>query len=573
MINFRTAFWQNFMSTGNVGTTIRLDGAPTTLIIGKNGHGKSTLLDVLCFALYGKAFRNITKNQLINSVNGKACKVAVEFDTEGKNYKVVRGIKPNLFEIYIEGKLVQQDAATKDYQKILEKQILKMNQKTFTQVVILGSSSFTPFMKLGASHRREVIEDILDIKIFSTMGVVLKDKVSETKTELAEVTQKIANLKTQIEAQRNLIEVMKKSKEDSTKETTEKIDIYKRRIEALEKDVTILEGQIKDKTAEIDAMTQTILAEQPAVDVLRDLQSSMKTWSDEREFYMTHDECPTCKQGIDADHKAHTIEDIEGAMDIGEENIKTFTARVDALKKLARECQDKKDELRQLEIDRAGITSEIKSIRQNIVDAEDSLVAQAADTGDLDAEKGKLKILAAAITSLLEEKIELTEKRNLQEVATALLKDSGIKTNVVREYLPLMNKLINKYLQVQDSFIQFEIDEQFEETIKSRYRDEFSYASFSEGERQRIDLAILFTWRQIARMKNSANTNLLILDEVMDGSLDTEGNDSAQDLIDALAKDGTHVFVVTHSVDKHIDKFDRTLKFEKKGNYSQMTQL
>lgn len=573
MINFRTAFWQNFMSTGNVGTTIRLDGAPTTLIIGKNGHGKSTLLDVLCFALYGKAFRNITKNQLINSVNGKACKVAVEFDTEGKNYKVVRGIKPNLFEIYIEGKLVQQDAATKDYQKILEKQILKMNQKTFTQVVILGSSSFTPFMKLGASHRREVIEDILDIKIFSTMGVVLKDKVSETKTELAEVTQKIANLKTQIEAQRNLIEVMKKSKEDSSLEYANKIDIAKRRIEALEKDVAILDTQISDCTSVIAKLTQEIKDGQVIIDVMRDLKAEIERSEKAKEFYDLHDECPTCQQELSVLHKVNSVKRLDEVILNCRHGEEEMIVKRKALMDTIQENKNKTDELQQLQIDRAGIQSELRTLRQSIKDIEYDIQVQAADTGDIDHEKSKLKSLAASITTLLEEKIELTEKRNLQEVATALLKDSGIKTNVVREYLPLMNKLINKYLQVQDSFIQFEIDEQFEETIKSRYRDEFSYASFSEGERQRIDLAILFTWRQIARMKNSANTNLLILDEVMDGSLDTEGNDSAQDLIDALAKDGTHVFVVTHSVDKHIDKFDRTLKFEKKGNYSQMTQL
>jgi len=572
MINFEDVFWQNFLSTGNAGTKISLNGAPTTLVIGKNGHGKSTLLDALCFALFGKPFRNITKNQLVNSVNGKACKVCVNFKTEGKHYEVTRGIKPNLFEIKIDGKLLQQDAATKDYQKVLETQILKFNHKTFTQVVILGASSFTPFMKLPAGHRREVIEDILDIKIFSTMGVVLKEKVAEAKTALADINLNIASLKNQIESQRSFIDLMKKSKEDNTADLEHKIDNNNRRIEALEKDLTILEDQMQAKKLELESFSFKEDLEKVNSDIRQKISRLQEVMS-ELSFFENHDECSVCRQGIDTEHKHEINEKLES------ERQDIHISR-NELKIKQQELIDKSNQfdqcyadLQQLQIDHSGIQSEVRTIRRQTVDYENQIKELSANTGDIDKEKVKLKTLAAAITAMLEEKIELTEKRNLQEVASTLLKDSGIKTNVVREYLPLMNKLINKYLQVQDSFIQFELDEQFEETIKSRYRDEFSYASFSEGERQRIDLSILFTWRQIARMKNSANTNLLILDEVMDGSLDDEGNDSAQDLINALAADGTHVFVVSHSVDKHIDKFARVLKFEKKGNYSAMAEL
>lgn len=572
MINFEDVFWQNFLSTGNAGTKISLNGAPTTLVIGKNGHGKSTLLDALCFALFGKPFRNITKNQLVNSVNGKACKVCVNFKTEGKHYEVTRGIKPNLFEIKVDGKLLQQDAATKDYQKVLETQILKFNHKTFTQVVILGASSFTPFMKLPAGHRREVIEDILDIKIFSTMGIVLKEKVAEAKTALADINLNIASLKTQIESQRSFIEIMKKSKEDNTADLEHKIDNNDRRIEALNKDLDILTEQMTKKQANLSAADY----KKPLSNVERQLTeatSDIQRIRSDLSFFENHDECSVCKQSIDDDHKHSITEKLEAERLSLITKKSELTAEKAAIETYLDRYNQVFDELQQLQIDFSGIQSEVRTIERQTKDYRNQISDIGTNTGDIDKEKAKLKTLATAITALLEEKIELTEKRNLQEVASTLLKDSGIKTNVVREYLPLMNKLINKYLQVQDSFIQFELDEQFEETIKSRYRDEFSYASFSEGERQRIDLSILFTWRQIARMKNSANTNLLILDEVMDGSLDDEGNDSAQDLINALAADGTHVFVVSHSVDKHIDKFERVLKFEKKGNYSAMTEL
>jgi DNA repair exonuclease SbcCD ATPase subunit len=550
-----------------------LDASPTTLIIGKNGHGKSTLLDALCFGLFGKPFRNITKGQLVNSVNGKACKVVVRFETEGKEYSVTRGIKPNLFEIHVDGKLLQQDAATKDYQKVLESQILKYTHKTFTQVVILGASSFTPFMKLPAGHRREVIEDILDIKIFSTMGSVLKEKVAEVKSSLADINLNISVLKGQIESQRALIEVIKKSKEDSTKESKDKIEVYNRRIEALEKDVSILETQSEEKNARLIALNEDIMLGQQVLSVINDLRYGVKQAEEELKFFKENGDCPTCKQNIDGEHKHDSIERLKATIEDLKQGEEDLVEKQLIYGRNVQEAKKLQMELQEIQIDRASIQSEIRSVKRNITETEALIREQAADTADIDHEKSKLKSLAASITTLLEEKIELTEKRNLQEVASTLLKDSGIKTNIVREYLPLMNKLINKYLQVQDSFIQFELDEQFEETIKSRYRDEFTYASFSEGERQRIDLSILFTWRQIARMKNSANTNLLILDEVMDGSLDDEGNDSAQDLINALAADGTHVFVVSHSVDKHIEKFNRVLSFEKKGNYSTMSAI
>lgn len=573
MINFETIEWRNFLSTGNVPTKIALNGASTTLVIGKNGHGKSTLLDALCFALYGKPFRNITKPQLVNSINGKACKVEVEFKTEGKQYRIVRGIKPNVFEMFVDGTLISQEAALKDYQKTLEKQILKMNYKTFTQVVILGSSSFTPFMKLSAGHRREVIEDILDIKIFSTMSSVLKEKVAELKESIADAEHRIGNLKSRLASQKNLIDVMKNSKEDKKTDYENKIGINERRIEALEKDLEIIDTQIEAKNDNIDAFGDPY----GDIDYLQKKIAEL-TFENERvvkefDFFVDHDECPSCRQGISTEHKETMMHSLGGHQSSLATQLIDNHMLIEDRNAEVVEINGLKQAIQQLKIDAASIKSEIKTLKAQTTEYRKSLEAEEKDTGDIDAEKAKLKQMAADITALLESKIEMSETRTLQEVSATLLKDSGIKTTIIKEYLPLMNKLINKYLQVQDLYVQFEIDEQFDETIKSRHRDEFTYASFSEGERQRIDLAILFTWREIARLKNSANTNLLILDEVMDGSLDGDGIDSAQSLIDALASDGTNVTVVSHSVDQHIEKFNRVLKFEKKNDYSLMAEV
>lgn len=573
MIKFKLVKWVNFLSTGSAGTTVKLDGVSTTLVVGSNGHGKSTMLDALCFSLYGKPFRNITKNQLINSVNGKGTIVEIEFETEGKIYKVRRGIKPNIFEILEDGNLITQDAALKDYQKVLEKQILKMNHKTFTQVIILGSSSFTPFMKLTAANRREVIEDILDIKIFSTMGNVNKDKVAETKTNLSQVDLDIKTVKNQVTSQSELIALVKKNKQDNTQEYKDKIEINNRRVEALDKDVSILETQISEQEilrAAIGNPDTEYLLINNEVGSNRRL---IKDYSESIEFYQSHDECPSCKQGIEHDHKTTVVHKLQSKVDELNKLVREKLKEQEQLSLKIEEASNINSGIQQLKIDLRGIETEIKTIKRQTGEYQSVIEGIDNNTGDLDAEKLKLKTLASKATKLFEQKIELTETRNLQEIASTLLKDSGIKTTIIREYLPLMNQLINKYLEAQDSFIQFEINEQFEETIKSRHRDEFSYASFSEGERQRIDLAILFTWRQIAKLKNSANTNLLVLDEVMDGSLDPEGNDSAQALLEMLAKDGTNIFVISHSVEKHIDKFERVLQFKKTGNYSILSEL
>jgi DNA repair exonuclease SbcCD ATPase subunit len=432
MIIFKSISWKNFLSTGNSPNKVLLNKSPTTLVIGKNGEGKSTILDALCFSLFGKPFRNINKGQLVNSINQKGCVVEIEFEISGREYKIIRGIKPNIFEIYLNGEMINQDAASRDYQKVLEQQILKLNYKTFTQVVILGSASFVPFMQLSSLQRREVIEDILDIRIFSTMNTLLKEKINETKDEIAK------------------------------------------------------------------AEAETILS--------------------------------------NLNQKLSTITEIQSKITDKNIELSTRNSTVTLLNKQVKEMQ-----------------AEVESTK--------------TDTTNIDEEKRKLKDLAKSAMEKITTKTTLQEQRNLEEVASILLKDTGIKTAIIREYLPAMNKLINKYLQAMDAYIHFELDESFNEIVKSRHRDDFTYASFSEGEKMRIDLSILFTWRQIAKMKNSVNTNLLLLDEIFDSSLDTAGTDYFLNLMNQFGEN-TNIFVISHKGDQLFEKFRSVIKFEKRNDFS-----
>lgn len=571
MIIFESIEWKNFLSTGNSSNKILLNKSTTTLIIGKNGEGKSTILDALCFALFGKPFRNINKGQLINSINGKNCLVEIKFNVNSKNYKVIRGIKPNKFEIWCDDVLVNQDAAAKDYQKVLEQQILKLNYKTFTQVVILGSASFVPFMQLSSGQRREVIEDILDIRIFSTMNQLLKEKASDTKSEIAQIENKVANAKTKVEAQNAIIKTIQDARSNNIRSIEEKIERSLKEVERNQLEVDDLVRQIGDLKGKVEGQEKVKSDLKKAEEVRSKFLQKAETCEHHKEFFDSHDVCPSCSQDIPDDHKQKIIHDLNAKIADQnskvqelEEVLKSLNSRLENYNEIISKITEKNIEL-------STKNSAVSIINRQISDLEREVEAHKADTTNVDAEKAKLKQLAADAMELIKKKTALQEHRNLEEVAGLLLKDTGIKTAIIREYLPVMNKLINKYLNAMDAYIHFELDESFNEIVKSRHRDEFTYASFSEGEKMRIDLAILFTWRQIAKMKNSVNTNLLLLDEIFDSSLDTAGTDYFLNLMNQLG-DNTNIFVISHKGDVLFDKFRSVIKFEKRNDFSVIAQ-
>jgi len=567
MIVFKSVQWQNFLSTGNAANKVLLNKSSTTLIIGKNGEGKSTILDALCFSLFGKPFRNINKNQLINSINGKKCIVEIEFSIGSKEYKIIRGIKPNIFEIWQNGELLNQDAASRDYQKILEQQILKLNYKTFTQVVILGSASFVPFMQLPPGQRREVIEDILDIRIFSTMNQLLKEKAQETKDEIIRIENEIKSAKDKVESQQTLIQTISNAKAESIKAVQTKIDANNAQISTTQSEIDNIVAEITTLKTRITGKEKLSEDIEKAKQLKTKLDEKVETCEHNAEFFTEHDVCPSCSQDIPEDHKQKIIHDLHNKM---QENNKKISDLQGALTTLTTKLEDINtiiDEITTKNIDLSTKNSTVTLLNKQIKDLETEIETNKADTTNLDEEKAKLKQLAKDALDKITTKNSLQETRNLEEVASILLKDTGIKTAIIREYLPVMNKLINKYLNSMDAYIHFELDEAFNEIVKSRHRDDFTYASFSEGEKMRIDLAILFTWRQIAKMKNSVNTNLLILDEIFDSSLDTAGTDYFLTLMNSFGEN-SNIFVISHKGDQLFDKFRSVIKFEKRNDFS-----
>jgi DNA repair exonuclease SbcCD ATPase subunit len=567
LIIFKSVTWQNFLSTGNSPNKVLLNKSPTTLIIGKNGEGKSTILDALCFSLFGKPFRNINKSQLVNSINGKKCLVEIEFSVGSKEYKVVRGIKPNIFEIYLNGELVNQDAASRDYQKVLEQQILKLNYKTFTQVVILGSASFVPFMQLPPSQRREVIEDILDIRIFSTMNTLLKEKAQETKEAILTIENEIKSAKDKVDAQQTIIQTISTAKTESINALRAKISSNNAQVAAAQSEIGLLVSEINTLKESISGKEKLSEDIEKAKQLKSKLNQKVETCEQDAEFFDDNDVCPSCAQGIPHEHKQKVISDLKTKMEENNKKISdlegvlsTLTVRLETINSIIDQITDKNIEM-------STKNSTVTLLNKQISELEEEIKASAADTKNIDEEKAKLKQLAKDALDKITAKTNLQEQRNLEEVASVLLKDTGIKTAIIREYLPVMNKLINKYLNAMDAYIHFELDEAFNESVKSRFRDDFTYASFSEGEKMRIDLAILFTWRQIAKMKNSVNTNLLLLDEIFDSSLDTAGTDYFLNLMNSFGEN-SNIFVISHKGDQLFDKFRSVIKFEKRNDFS-----
>lgn len=568
MIQFKTVRWKNFLSTGNVFTEVKLDKSKSTLIVGQNGAGKSTILDAISFALYNKPFRKINKPQLINSINNKDAVVEIEFTVGRDAYKVIRGIKPNLFEIYKNSILMNQDSANRDYQDVLEKTILKLNHRSFSQVVVLGSSTYVPFMQLPANQRREVIEDLLDIQIFTSMNNILKEKVSANKAEVTEAKYAADLCSEKIAMEQKYLASIRKDKDS-------RIEANKLKIKEIAKTIVELHKSIKDYQQEYIALELDVGDEDEVLKQANELSDNRvrlydRMFSLEKEIKFFHDNenCPTCKQGIDhnfkesaVSNKTNTLASIKEELEIIEIDQIQITSRLNDIKDIHQGMIKVNEQIK-------VVMTQIQSEKRNYktLEAENESLSKEKDT----AESTATLLALQEELAVIEAKREALSKRNaVLSAASALLKDGGIKTKIIRQYIPIMNKLINKYLAAMDFFVHFELDEQFNEKIKSRFRDEFSYNSFSEGEKMRINLAVLFTWRAIAKMRNSATTNLLIMDEVFDSSLDGVGTDEFLKILNSLTADN-NTFIISHKGDTLYDKFHSIIKFEKHGNFSRI---
>ena len=553
MINFTTIKWKNFLSTGNAWTEIDFERSPSTLIIGENGSGKSTLLDALTFALFNKPFRNVAKPQLINTINGKNCLVEIAFSVGTKSYTIRRGLQPRVFDITINGQQIDKNANIRDFQKYLEESILKLNYKSFTQIVMLGSASFTPFMQLHLGARREIIEDILDISIFTSMNKVLKDKLVNLENQVRLIEGEIDVAKQKATIQEQYIKTLEDDKSSKVKEILQSIEDTNEQIEKSNEEV---DGITKEKTALGDVETKKRQLDQ----FRTKFESQITKHRRDLDFFHNTDECPTCQQGIEHDHKELMTQRDEDKISELESALQELDTQYSEIDKLV----DKKLELDQQIMDANNETIAQQRILQRLQlelnDTENKV-------GNITDEKTKLKSLAKDALAKTKNRTELSEQGHYYDVAKSMLQDTGIKTKIIKAYLPIINKLVNKYLQAMDFFVQFDLDETFKETIKSRHRDKFSYASFSEGEKQRIDLALVFTWRTIAKMKNSASTNILLLDEVFDSSLDVNGTEFVMELLNTIGDD-TNVFVISHKGDQLFDKFRSVVRFEKRQNYS-----
>ena len=569
MIIFKKVRYKNFLSTGNQFIEIQLDRSQSTLVVGENGAGKSTMLDALCFGLFQRPFRNIKKHQLINSINEKECIVEVEFIIGQNYYKIIRGIKPNTFEIWCNDVMLNQDAAQRDYQKHLESTILKLNFRSFTQVVILGNASFVPFMQLRARHRRQVVEEILDIEIFSKMNLLFREKQKNQDEIIKQSDFNCQLIDSKIESQKKHIEDMSGNKQqtiEKRKLEIEKaqtdIDNYQLDIDKVKTDRAELQKQILDESKINNKYKQ-----------LHNLEAKLENTCSKHKkdlgFFQTHNDCPTCQQAIDEafkstmiGKKAEKVQELEGALGQIEKDIKSAEDRLDVINKTMVTIREKELLINRYETSINEIKKYIESKENEIYELSDEKFTTGVATG-------KLEELQEQLTAAEAAKVKQKEQKNYLDTARYLMQDTGIKTKIIKQYLPIMNQLINKNLADMDFFVNFTLDDEFNETIKSRHRDEFNYHSFSEGEKLRIDLAILFTWREIAKLKNSTNTNLLILDEIFDSSLDASGTDEFMRILsNKLAKE--NVFVISHKGDTLLDKFPSVLKFEKYKNFTRM---
>ena len=569
MITFKKMRWKNFLSTGNNFTEIDLDKNRTTLISGENGAGKTTLLDAITFVLFGKPYRNINIPQLPNSINEKDCIVEIEFLSGGVEYKIRRGIAPKLFEVYKSGKMMDQDAKSKDYQKMLEETILKMNYKSFCQVVILGSTNYVPFMRLPAADRRSIVEDLLDINVFSIMNTLLKSRMAQMKIDIVELEHKIELQKEKTIAQKRHIEILA----NKNKET---IDRHEKEIQESNKQIEEHQKEIDEKRKKIEEMIQ--MSSQINVDTeiqkLSDLGKTihmeMKKLDKDISFYSSNDHCPSCSQKIDCEHKEKVLtekntkkSELEKGMQLQEKQMTKLSEKLVEKNTINNKILLEQRMIHEIDNQVSATNKYVKKLRTDI----DSIQS---DTKNIDEEQAKLKEMGQVGKELVENKLKLNDDMQYYSLASFLMKDTGIKSKIIKYYLPIMNKIINKYLAQMDFFVQFELNDSFEETIKSRHRDIFTYDSFSEGEKRKIDLSLLFAWRAVAQLKNSLNCNLLIFDEVLDGSLDDVATESFLSILKGLDK-GTNIFVISHKSKELLqDKFQDHITFIKRNNFSKI---
>ena len=571
MIIFKSIRWKNFLSTGNAFSEIRLDASPATLIVGANGAGKSTFLDAMCYALFNKPFRKITISQLVNAVNEKDLLVELDFTIGSREYMVRRGRKPNVFEIYLNGEKTKEEASTLEQQKYLEQSILGLNYKSFTQVVVLGSSCFVPFMQLTPPNRREVIEDLLDIRIFSTMNGLLKERVKGIKDTIREVEYQFELAKNKVETQQSLIAHLKEQSNANTARRKSEIINLETEI----KDITILVDKDLDLSKSYEKSLEDYQNVDASLSQLRLYESrfkdKQKAFKKEYKFFESNEHCPTCQQAITEELRTNKksgitdqLKEVEEAAEKLRGELDDILVKISKKNDIVKELSRTQQAISEAQRETQYRKRQIKAIERKIDEATGS-------SSSLKQEKDKLKELAKDGLKVEESLLDEKKVRDNYNTVTNMLRDTGIKSTIIKKYLPVMNQLINRYLKELDFYVSFNLDENFLETIKSRFRDEFSYASFSEGEKMRIDLALLFTWRTIAKMKNSANTNLLILDEIFDSSLDTSGTDDFLKILHTVS-DNTNVFVISHKTESLQDKFASTLKVEKKQNFSVITQ-
>lgn len=559
----------NLLSTGNQFTEVLLNKSKSTLILGDNGAGKSTILDALFYVLYGRPFRNINKPQLMNSITGKGLLVEIEFSIGHKEYLIRRGMKPNVFEVYQNGTMINQNSDVREYQEMLEKNILKMNHKSAGQIVVLGSANYVPFMQLPAGARREVIEDLLDIQIFSVMNTLLREKISQNKADIRDAEYQIDLIEQKIEMTQKHISSLQINndelilgKEKMIEDLQSQIDDTIHLIDHLNKSINELSDSIVD-SANIKTKKLKIL------ELESSLETRIRSLKKEVQFFHNHDNCPTCKQGIEHEFKEARITDrqrqlneVEEAMVKLETKVEQINSRVDEITKINIEITKLNNKVNEYNGDIRSWNNSITTIRKEIESIR-------SNTSQIDNSQNEIDELRGNLTKKSKQKYDLISQKEILDISSSLLKDTGIKTRIIKQYVPIINKLVNKYLAALDFFVNFELDERFTETIKSRFRDEFSYASFSEGEKMRIDLALMFTWRAIAKLRNSATTNLLIMDEVFDSSLDVSGTEEFLKILDGLTSD-SNVFIISHKGDQLYDKFHSVIRFEKHKNFSRI---
>ena len=567
-ITFKVVRWKNFLSTGDKFTEIQLDRNDSTLIVGANGAGKSTLLDALSFALFNKPFRNIQKPQLLNTVNNKGCVVEIEFIVGSAEFKIIRGIKPNIFEIYQNGNLINQEANSRDYQAFLEQNVLKLNHKSFHQVVVIGSASFTPFMQLPTGQRRSIIEELLDIQVFSRMNQILKEKIARTKESISEANNQLEVIAEKVRLQNKYIVDVESLAKDQVRAKQQTIEDNQESVTLLQSKNEILSTQLSELVIKQKSL-KTIESKKNKLESYGDkFDNSIKGLRENRAFFIDSTACPTCSQEITKDTRETHIEECNVKINEIIEHLAKLQIELDQTEIQESSLLTEIELFQNTQLDIVANNSSITALQNQINKLEIEILKIESTEGDVGGAMADLQAIQIVKERIAELKVTHVDQQNYNFIAAEMLKDTGIKTKIVKQYLPVINKLVNQYLQILDFFVLFNLDESFNETIKSRYRDDFTYASFSEGEKQRIDLSLLFTWRQIAKMKNSANTNLLILDETFDSSLDLDGIDNLMKILDSIQD--TNVFVISHKGDVLDSKFRNKIEFIKERNFSKI---